>query len=254
METFHFTKPNPAYFAEFLTILGWPEGPVIMVGNDLEHDVCGSREMGIPVYWVSDEAYQFPNPEIAPTKTGTLANFYKWFDSQEPEDLIPSYTSMSAMIATLRGSAAGLSNVMGKVPNNAWNHRPEENSWSLAEIICHLRDVEQEINLPRIKKIIQEDDPFIPGVDSDTWAEERQYISQDGPKAFKAWVNARIETLEILDNLGEDDWSRPVRHAIFGPSEMREIIEIIAGHDRLHGTQIHEVVKEKTARDNPTRL
>ena len=43
-ETFHFAKPNPTYFAEFLTISGWPDGPMIMVGNDLEHDILGSSE------------------------------------------------------------------------------------------------------------------------------------------------------------------------------------------------------------------
>ena len=37
-ETFHFTKSHPAYFAEVLGRLGWPNEPVLMVGNDVEHD------------------------------------------------------------------------------------------------------------------------------------------------------------------------------------------------------------------------
>jgi len=108
--------------------------------------------------------------------------------------------------------------------------------------VCHLRDVEREINLPRITKIIQEENPFIAGVDSDTWASEREYNLQDGPKAFDDFVAARIETMEILDNLEETDWSRPVRHAIFGPTNLKEIIHILARHERLHGKQIYEVI------------
>ncbi|HSO26589.1 MAG TPA: HAD family hydrolase, partial [Anaerolineales bacterium] len=38
-ESFHFTKPRPAYFAEALGRLGWPEGPVVVVGDDLENDI-----------------------------------------------------------------------------------------------------------------------------------------------------------------------------------------------------------------------
>jgi FMN phosphatase YigB (HAD superfamily) len=33
-ETFHFAKPDPAFFSELLGQIGWPNEPVIMVGND----------------------------------------------------------------------------------------------------------------------------------------------------------------------------------------------------------------------------
>ena len=46
-ETFHFTKPNPAYFAEVLGRLGWPDGPVLMVGDDVERDLPGSIVLGL---------------------------------------------------------------------------------------------------------------------------------------------------------------------------------------------------------------
>lgn len=34
-ESFHFSKSHPAYFAEVLGRMGWPDGPVLMVGNDV---------------------------------------------------------------------------------------------------------------------------------------------------------------------------------------------------------------------------
>ncbi len=51
-ETFHFTKEVPAYFPEFLAQMGWPEGPVVMVGNDLDMDLLPARDAGIPVFWL----------------------------------------------------------------------------------------------------------------------------------------------------------------------------------------------------------
>lgn len=45
-ETFHFAKPNPAFFAEFMAQLGWPKVPVVMVGNDAELDIKISEAAG----------------------------------------------------------------------------------------------------------------------------------------------------------------------------------------------------------------
>ena len=54
-ETFHFAKPNPAFFAEFLAQLGWPKIPVLMVGNDIESDITAARQIGLPVFWMTAE-------------------------------------------------------------------------------------------------------------------------------------------------------------------------------------------------------
>jgi FMN phosphatase YigB (HAD superfamily) len=245
-ETFHFTKPNPAYFAEFLTRIGWPDGPVLMIGNDPDHDIRGSRGSGLSAFWVSEEDSQFPEGNSFPNGSGTLDELLAWIDNQPPEALNPDFSTPSAITATLRGSPAGLSSLLSGTPSLDWSQQPQPDAWCLTEIACHLRDVEREVNLPRLRKIIQEDNPFIPGVDSDTWADERGYIDQDGPRAFEEFVAARIESLEILDQLGKTHWKRPVRHAIFGPTDLKEIIQIMAGHERLHGRQICEVITKHT--------
>jgi FMN phosphatase YigB (HAD superfamily) len=240
-ETFHFTKPNPAFFAEFLTWIGWPNGPVLMVGNDPNHDVKGAQGMGIPVFWISENGDKLSTDQSSPDGSGTLTEVLPWVDAQPTSALIPDYTSHSAMIATLRGSPAALNIILPEIPKILWSERPSPDSWSLTEILCHLRDVEREINLPRLRKALQEDNPFISGVDSDAWAEERSYIQQDGPSALREFLAARIETLDILDNLDGDGWERPIRHAIFGPTDLKEIVRIITDHERLHDRQIHDV-------------
>ena len=124
----------------------------------------------------------------------------------------------------------------------AWKQRPQDDDWSLTEIACHMRDVEREINLPRLQKIMQEDTPFIPGVDSDVWAAERKYQTQDGITALQDFVGVRMETLDLLASLSPEDWQRPVQHAIFGPTDLREIASFMAGHDRLHIRQTHALL------------
>jgi FMN phosphatase YigB (HAD superfamily) len=46
-ESFHFTKTHSAYYAEVLGQLGWPDGPVLMVGNDIQRDlVPANKQVG----------------------------------------------------------------------------------------------------------------------------------------------------------------------------------------------------------------
>ena len=51
-ETFHFTKETVAYYPEMLAQLGWPDDPVVMVGDDIEREVKPTRAAGLPVFWV----------------------------------------------------------------------------------------------------------------------------------------------------------------------------------------------------------
>jgi len=244
-ETFHFAKPNPAFFAEFLTRTGWPEGPVIMVGNDPDHDIRGSNGIGIASFWIAEDNAQFPAGFPMPTGSGKLEEFLPWVDSQTLDDLVPDYTSTSAMKAVLRGSPAGITTVLAEISDSDWNKHPEPDKWNLTEVICHLRDVEKEVNLPRLRMIINESYPFIQGVDSDKWVDERGYRNQNGQQALSDFITARLETIEILDSLKDGDWEKKGRHAFFGPTDLKEMIRIISGHERLHGTQIHNIVKDE---------
>ncbi|MEA3349826.1 MAG: HAD family hydrolase [Chloroflexota bacterium] len=217
-ESFHFAKPNPAYFAEFLGRINWPRGPILMIGNDPDHDVRGASELGIPVFWIDRGSAKIPNGFPTPNSSGALADVLPWIDSLTPRELMPDYTSTTAIIATLRGVPAALSGISA---NLLASNLP------LIETICHLRDVEREINLPQLQKITKIDNPRLPEINTAAWAEER-----NGPAALSEFIAARIETLELLDNLSTADWSLPARHASLGATNLQEIANLMAKHDR----------------------
>jgi hypothetical protein len=104
--------------------------------------------------------------------------------------------------------------------------------------LCHLRDVDSEVNLPRLQKVLNEGNPFLPGQDTDPWAEIRHYCQQDGLQALYDFTKTRLELLGLLENLPPAGWERRARHAIFGPTNLRELVNIITGHDILHVQQI----------------
>lgn len=248
-ETFHFAKPNQAFFSEVLARLGWPSGAVIMVGDDLENDIYASRRSGIAAFWLSQQGQSPKNDNISPTASGSLADVIPWLEATPSDELKPQFAGTDSLVATLRATPAALSALSMNLHSSAYNQRPKPDEWSLTEILCHLRDVEQEVNLPRVRKVINEKDPFLPGMVTDPWAEEREYICQDGFLALGAFTHNRLQMLELLDRLTQEDWQRPARHAIFGPTQLNELVSINAGHDRLHVQQFLNTIKKISSED-----
>jgi hypothetical protein len=164
-----------------------------------------------------------------------LTDHLPWLDSLAPEALQPDFSTITSLLATLRSTPAALHSLCAGLDTTARaHHHPESTEWGTVEILCHLRDVDAEVNLPRLQRVIQENNPFLAGKDTDPWAVERAYTQQDGQKALQAFTTTRYELLALLDNLPLEGWKRPARHAIFGPTTLHELVNFIAGHDRLH--------------------
>ncbi|MCS6908917.1 MAG: DinB family protein, partial [Anaerolineales bacterium] len=235
-ETFHFAKPNPAFFMELLARNGWREQGVIMVGNDLALDILPAKKAGIQTFFISSD------PHHPLSSGGELKNLLAWIDRVPPAEFQPDFSSIDAVLAILKSTPAALPLLCQKLPSEQWNTRFQSSEWCQTEILCHLRDVEIEVNLPRIRTALSTLNPFIPGIDTDAWAEQRNYLKQSGEQALNEFIQARIELLRILQELPPKTWAQKVRHALLGPTTIQELVGIIASHDRIH---IRQIVKNQ---------
>ncbi len=241
-EEFHFSKPNPAYFAEVLGRMGWPEGPVLMVGDDLERDLTGSHLLGLPAYWI-DTSADAPPVGIDLAGRGSIGDLRPWLEVADLSTLEPAFSSPEALIALMLSTPAAISGLLKQAQGPDLTRRPVPDEWSLTEIICHLRDTELEVNLPRLHMLLELDEPFIPARVTDTWAAERDYNSQDIMGALQDFTSARMQTVELLRGL-TNEWGRKARHAIFGPTDLKELVKFMIEHDKLHVRQIWSTIKQ----------
>jgi hypothetical protein len=124
-----------------------------------------------------------------------------------------------------------------------WTRQPDVDQWSLAEVMCHLRDVEREVHQVRFRMLIAEENVFLPGVSADEWADERGYCFENGLEATKSFVAARHETLALVEPLGEGIWQRQGRHAFFGHTSMHELLYLMVRHDEIHWQQISDLLQ-----------
>ena len=239
-EHFHFTKTHPAYYAEVLGRLGWPEGPVLMVGNDPERDLIPAQRLGLKTFFVDGESGVSPGFEAG---RGTLADVRPWLESISLSTLEPSFKSREAILAIMASTPAVLRSLFASLTDEQWKYVPTHDDWAINEIICHLADTEREIHQMQLNLMIQREGAFIPRPDSGVWASERQYLNIDGKAALMEFAQARIENIKTLKALDENTWNRSARHAIFGPTNFLEVISFMADHDRLHVQQAWKTLK-----------
>ena len=239
-EHFHFTKTHPAYYAEVLGRLGWPEGPVLMVGNDVTRDLVPAHRLGLATYFIDGDPTSSPGFEAG---RGKLEDLRPWLESVNFSTLEPSFQSKDAILAILRSTPAVLRSLTSSLTDDQWRHEPTRDDWAMNEIICHLRDTEREIHMLQLNLLLEREGVFLPRPETGIWANEREYLNIHGPSALAEFTSARVDMLKILNEQTEEIWSRKARHAIFGPTNFLEVVGFVADHDRLHIQQAWKTLK-----------
>ena len=138
-----------------------------MVGDNKEWDIDPAQNLGIATYWVDGEIGYTQQGLKAPFGIGPLERLLEWIESTQPEDMVPEFNSPAANIAILRSSPAAIATKVSNLDQARWHINHSNNGWNLTEIICHLRDVDREIYIPRITQVLNSKRPFIEAVDAE---------------------------------------------------------------------------------------
>ncbi|MDX1379338.1 MAG: DinB family protein, partial [Anaerolineales bacterium] len=234
------SKTYPSYYAEMLGQLGWPEGPVVIVGNDVQRDLVPADRLGLMTYLIEGNSASSPGPEAG---RGRLADFRPWLESQNPTVLEPSFKSPEAIMAIISSTPAVLDSMTDLLPSEQWTYSPSPDDWTLNEVICHLRDTDMEIHALQLRLMSEKEDAFIPRPDSSIWANEREYLQVNGPEKLREFITARIQNINLIRKMDKSVWSRKARHAIFGPTDFTEVVGFIADHDRAHIQQVWKTLR-----------
>jgi len=236
-ENAHFTKPNPEYYAEILGKLGRPCAEAVMVGDNQEADLAPAVLLGMQAFHVTQTPDgRFPG--------GSLSAATTWLQQDDAADAYQEAAPVTPrqVLARLRGYLAALLGLIDGVPQDAWQKKPSTSEWSPVEIVCHLRDVELEVNHMRIKQILDQPSPFLSAADPDQWAGPRRYLAQDPQQALGRFIDARVETISRLTALDDEAWRLPARHALFGPTTLTELVSLATDHDLVHLSQLHDAL------------
>ena len=236
---FHFAKKSVTYYPEFLERLDWTDEPVLMVGDSLDRDVQPSRQAGLPVFWLKSKG----DTDSDGGPQGGFSELRAYLEKTDLSSLKVDYKSPSGALQFLQATPAVIHSLMLENPFEKWAKAPAAGEWSWLEIVCLLRDVDLEVNLPRVQSILREENPFLVGQATDQWAEERKYLAQDAVSAFEGFIASRAKLVNLLEGIAATGWDRMSRHSYLGPTSLRELVEFMVDHDRLHIRQAAAALK-----------
>lgn len=228
-DNMHFSKPDPAYYAQVIATLGTEPSDVLMIGDSDRNDMIPARQIGLHSLKItadkslSDYASMTSNPEWVNT-----------FTTQPPHHdmVIPQFC----------GNLGALYQLAQSVESTLWDKQYDPDEWSLSQIMCHLRNSEEKVQRARLVRILTEDNPFIVADLPSTG--ETVNCAGDWFEILNEFDLLRQETIQVLQQCDPSDWLRPARHNVFGMTTLLEMALFTARHDRLHITQMGQSLQK----------
>lgn len=228
-DDFHFTKPHLSYYAEVLGRLGWPQGPVVMVGDNLTHDLIPMDTMGYATFWVH------PKQEGVHSEGGTLKEVIPWLTrtmednnhqlNDHPEVNLAILQSTPAVLDTWLRQRSSM-----KLNNKIINHVEEFN-----QLLAHFGALEKEVFYPQLEKI--KSDPQIYHRKLDQIDQEPKGIdlNQSPQENFSRFLKFRQKSLSILSGINDLDLlSAPLTGPMENKPLIIELLSAMANNDRMY--------------------
>jgi len=148
--------------------------------------------------------------------------------------------SRQEIVDTLRALPDQVEALVRDLDEKALRRRPAPDQWSIKEVCAHLRD-SLEIDGERIRRMVEEGDPAIPGYDQEALARERDYQNAGMPLILTALRAFSGGNAYALEGLSEEQWRRGGHHQERGPINVGGYAEQQAEHVRAHLEQLRSL-------------
>ncbi len=149
----------------------------------------------------------------------------------EPQEIIDKLSENATVFETL----------LSNVSDEEFRWKADEDSWSILEIICHLRDEEVEDFRSRIKVILTDPGKTPRSINPTSWVTERKYSEQIFEEKLASFLREREGSVLWLHSLDDADWDAYWEHPEKGPQSARHYLHNWLAHDYLHMRQIVKV-------------
>ncbi len=155
-----------------------------------------------------------------------------------------SFLEWGQLLAVLSESPDWAADRLERVPAERWRVAPAPGRWSALEVLCHLRDADADVYLPRLERLLTESQPLVEDVDMTGWDQVRRYREQEPEAVLAAWGVARRRLVARLAPLSRADWARMCIHSARGPFPLAEMVRAWAEHDLSHRRQMADALGE----------
>ena len=118
--------------------------------------------------------------------------------------------------------------------------KPNPESWSILEVICHLHDEEREDFREHLDFILHRQNEEYHVIDPQGWVRERRYNEQDFQAMQENFFAERRKSLEWLQEISGSNWDTTYTSP-YGSVSAGEMFSCWVAHDNLHIRQLVEL-------------
>jgi len=148
-------------------------------------------------------------------------------------ELSPIYQELANGLLVIPALLSGISQTEAA-------EKPDVDTWSILEVMCHLYDEECEDFRVRLDLILHNPASDWPPIDPQGWVNARQYSQQNFAEIQQRWLAERQRSLAWLGGLADANWDAFVE-APFGAVRAGDMLAAWAAHDNLHIRQLVEL-------------
>jgi hypothetical protein len=131
----------------------------------------------------------------------------------------------------------------GRQPDE-YNFRPDNNSWSILEILCHLLDEEREDFKTRVRNTLTTPLKQPPSIDPVGWVVSRKYAEQVYAERLESFLTERRISVKWLKSLDNPSWNNVYLHPTAGDMTAYSLLANWLAHDYHHIRQINRRMYE----------
>lgn len=145
-----------------------------------------------------------------------------------------------AKIESYGRAADRLDAALREFPRRMWAYRPDENDWTIHEIVVHIADSEAN-SFVRCRRLIAEPGSEVLGYDEMGWARALNYHAQDPAVALELFRALRRASYELIRDLPEVVWSNTVIHSESGRMSFGDWLDTYERHVPEHIAQMRAI-------------
>lgn len=143
-------------------------------------------------------------------------------------------------IARLETNSKSIHQLLSGVSDEQAKWKPDDETWSILEVINHLYDEEQFDFRVRLDFILHKPEIDPPEIDPGGWVNAHKYNSHELASSVNNFLQERENSLEWLRSLNSLDWEASYT-AAWGSIRAGDMFAAWVAHDLLHLRQIVEL-------------
>jgi hypothetical protein len=125
--------------------------------------------------------------------------------------------------------------------------KPDAESWSVLETVCHLYDEEREDFREHLDLILNRPDQQWHRINPPAWVVERRYNTRDFRDMKEKFFGERSRSLDWLKGLAQANWDATYASPL-GSMKAGEMFASWVAHDNLHLRQLVELRRARVER------